>query len=149
MSAKVVPLLSELPKRIYDRYAFPPSKQDDEILLARLRLTASNIDLDLRMREALIPTATSMTYPRVDAIFRSDLELCIAWLNDRRPTLEELHLITRILDKWSKNHSRTNPYWSDQPTPDEAELNQRILCICERLKRKGQYTVEEDINGHR
>jgi hypothetical protein len=75
----VVPLTTELPRRIYDRYAFPPSPEDDAILRTRLRLAATNLALDLRTRERLIPFAASMSYATIEAAFRSDLELCAAW----------------------------------------------------------------------
>ena len=124
----------ELPMRIYEKYAFESSKEDDAILLARLRLTASNIELDLRLREALIPETASMVfYRRVKAIFVSDLELCEAWLNDGKPSLEELHLIISILNKWDGNHARTNPYWRWELTREQAEINRRIVEAVDRL----------------
>jgi hypothetical protein len=142
--AKVVPLSSDLPLRVYERYSFPPSAEDTAILKSRLRLTADNFDLDLQTREALIPTAMGMEFGRVEAIFRSDLELCIAWLEDGKPTLEELLLITSILDKWSANHSRTNPYWRDDPTPEEMEINRKLCAVVQRMIARGQYKEDEE-----
>jgi hypothetical protein len=133
----------ELPMRIYDQYAFQSPPDDDAVLLARLRLTASNIDLDLRMREALIPPASSMVfYRRVKAIFLSDLELCEAWLNDGRPSLEELRLIISIVNKWDANHARTNPYWRYEATPEQAAINHKIVEVIDRLIARGLFTEE-------
>jgi hypothetical protein len=133
-----------LPIRFHEHYAFPCSADDDAILLARLRLTASNIDLDLRMREALIPEAASISlYSRAKAIFLSDLDLCAAWLNDGSPSLEELALIISILSKWNSNHARTNPYWPKQPTQEQAEINSRIVEVIDRLISRGQFKEEQ------
>jgi hypothetical protein len=134
-----------LPQRIYDHFVTQSCFDDDAVLLARLRLTASNIELTLQMRDALIPQAScTARFRRVGAVFRSDLELCEAWLRDGKPTLEELHLIVSILNKWNSNNANTNPYWRLQPTPQQAELNQKIVEVIDRLIERGQFTTDEE-----
>jgi hypothetical protein len=130
---------------VFSNYAFPPSEEDEGVLLARLRLAVRNVNLDLRLREALIPYAAGMAVDRrVEAIYLSDLALCETWLTERKPTLEELQLITSILNKWRDNHVRTNPYWTREPTPEEIEVNRMTVEVAQRLIAKGQY--KDDTN---
>jgi hypothetical protein len=129
---------------IFNRYLPPLSDEDNAILIARLRLLANDA-ITLKSMAALIPSAASMVkYSHVEELYIRDLKFVLFWMEDHTPTLEELSLISEILDRWDKNNCRTNPYWNPHPSPQEAALNRRILAVCERLIAKGQYTVDED-----
>jgi hypothetical protein len=143
-----LPVDPKVRAEIFNRYLPPLSKEDNAILIARLRLLAADA-VTLKAMAALIPSAASMVrHAHVEELFVRDLKFCLFWMEDHNPSLEELSLISEIIAKWDANHCRTNPYWNPHPSPVEAALNRRILAVCERLKMKGQYTVEEDTNGH-
>jgi hypothetical protein len=143
-----IPIDPKVRAAIFNRYLPKISKEDNAILIARLRLIAEDA-LTLKAMAALIPTAASMDkYHHVSELYTHDLKYVIYYMEDHNPSLEELHLVSVILAKWDANHCRTNPYWKAHPTPEEAELNSRILAIVDRLITKGQYTVEENSNGH-
>jgi len=130
---------------VYNRYLPPISEEDNAILIARLRFLAED-GITLKVMAALIPAAASMVrYEKVEHLYARDLHFILCWLEERKPLLEELHLISVILARWDANHCRTNPYWNPSPTPKEAELNERILTVCERLKSKGQIDESEDL----
>ena len=139
MSAKVIPLPDRTPR--FFNAALTP--EDEAILLERLRILASGAGLTLQDIHRLIPHAASIAiYRRIDMLYAIDLHFICAWLEDNpKPPLEELQLISEILSKWDANHLRCNPFWSlAAPTPEEMEINERIVAVCQRLIAKGQYT---------
>ena len=111
------------------------SAEDHAILVERLRILASGAGLTLKQMAALIPTSASIAHwRRVDMLYAIDLHFCLAWLEDNPSApLDELNLVSEILNKWDANHRRTNPYWDARPSDEEAELNRRIVAICDRL----------------
>jgi len=92
------------------------------------------LPLELHLQAMRIANAHQDGY--FASLFQQDLKLCWEWLNSGKPTLGELHLITRLLGKW------------DQRTPDELSEEElegwhKIREITTRMIDKGQYTTEE------
>jgi len=132
--------------RQHNWYFSELSNEDNAILIDRLRLYANALGRNLHTISRLIPTAASpLRYDCVDRLFLLDMDFVLAWLNDRpKPSLEELHLISVIVDKWEANHHRTIPHWNSNATPEEKELNERILAVVRRLIAKGENANDED-----
>jgi hypothetical protein len=60
----------------------------------------------------------------------------MAWLKEPKCTLEELQIISAILNRWDLNHRRTLKGWRSDPSEEEAQINRQIIALCEKLKAK-------------
>jgi len=130
----------------------PRDEDNDPILHARIRLLES-AKSSLEAMEAILPQVSSPISmersPYVEYLFAIDLHYVMAWLTQPKCTLDELHMISVILNRWDKNHKQTIRSWRNDPTEEEAKLNRRIVEVCERLRAKGQFTEETNVVSFR
>jgi hypothetical protein len=86
----------------------------------------------------LIPERACMVdHDVVSMLYTIDMHIIDHWLTHHpNPSLESLHLINVILNRWSKNHSACNPYWPSKPSEEEIEMWKKIEGIADRLIEK-------------
>jgi hypothetical protein len=73
-----------------------------------------------------------------------DMNATWDWLDKGDCSLNELHMLTKMLDGIIGRGLRTKRF--KQMLREEQEINRRIVAVCKRLRAKGQYTEDEKSN---
>jgi hypothetical protein len=102
----------------------------------------------LNVEDNVMPKCDLEDMPTVAQMYdtpRTVLSQLLYWLEDcrDRPTLRDLQHVCDILSAWEVDYMKVHGVpVSWPPSSEEMAINRRLVAVCERLRAKGQFTID-------
>jgi hypothetical protein len=97
---------------------------------------------DLESDSAIVPLTKGMWYWQNERLGWIDLDASLEWLESGDCSLNELYMLSKMLDAVHCKGRRTKRI--KEMLLAKAVINQHIVAVCKRLRAKGQYQDEQD-----